>query len=322
MKAAYRRLRWAFGNDSGSTLILFALVFVLLAGAAALAIDGGLAYAEKRRLQIAADSAALAAAAELPANPGLAVQRAVEFAALNGGGVESQDVIVEEGLADDDTVRVTARSAVAFMLAPVIGIPSADLRAGAVARVGSLRSSDGIVPWGLLLPPGGYQFGNTYTLKLDVGGAHAGNFNALALGGTGANTYTNNVVNGSADEYSVGQTITMEPGNMKGPTLDGLIRRIGNDPYTRWTDLVNADGALNGIDDDNPRIVLLPVITPPEPGRSTVTILSFALFYVEGSPAGWDGSQVTGAFVKDIVVGKLGPFSANPLNPKVISLVE
>ena len=52
-------------SDSGQTLIWFALSLVVLLGIAALAIDVGRLYGERRRMQNAADAAALAGAHEL-----------------------------------------------------------------------------------------------------------------------------------------------------------------------------------------------------------------------------------------------------------------
>ena len=52
-------------SDSGQALIWFALSLVVLLGIAALAIDVGRLYGERRRMQNAADAAALAGAHEL-----------------------------------------------------------------------------------------------------------------------------------------------------------------------------------------------------------------------------------------------------------------
>lgn len=54
--------------QSGQTLVLLSIGLVGLIGFAALAIDGGLIYAERRRAQNAADTGALAAALELARN--------------------------------------------------------------------------------------------------------------------------------------------------------------------------------------------------------------------------------------------------------------
>lgn len=52
-------------SDSGQTLVLVALMIIVLLGVAALAIDVGSLYGERRNMQNAADAAALAGAGEL-----------------------------------------------------------------------------------------------------------------------------------------------------------------------------------------------------------------------------------------------------------------
>ncbi len=330
-RAPARRLR----HPGGSAMVLAALMAVVLFGSAALALDVGLAIVTQRQLQNAADAAALAAVAELPGDPAGTVQAALHYAGLNGADLGATDVTVGPTYVDNDTVRVEPTETVTFLFAPVIGIDEGNVSASAVARVGSLCAASGLVPWGLVVPEGGFQFGQTYELKVgpgaggddddddeESGSGSGGNYNALALGGTGATIYRSNVVYGTPDSYEKGQTIQMESGNMKGPTRQALIRRIGSDPYTRWTDLVNFDGTLNGIDDDNPRIIIIPTISEPRHGRSTVTITGFAIFYVDGSPNTWDGTEVRGAFIRDVVHGDMGPLSSDPWIPRVVALVE
>ncbi|HJO07401.1 MAG TPA: TadE family protein [Chloroflexota bacterium] len=160
----------------------------------------------------------------------------------------------------------------------------------------------------------GFQFGQTYDIKL--GDGEGGNYNALALDGSGVNDYRN------TNSFSAGETIDMEPGNMVGPTVTVLTGRIGVAPNYNWTDLVNPDGTLKGIDDDSPRIITIPIVTATLPGRSDVTITAFAMFYVEGPPSSWSGGELTGAFINTIIEGQLGPLSGNPLSPRVARLVE
>src|SRR5258708_36778243 len=56
------RARTAHGEESGQTIVLVALLFVVLLAFAALSLDVGRFYAERRYLQNAVDSAALACA--------------------------------------------------------------------------------------------------------------------------------------------------------------------------------------------------------------------------------------------------------------------
>lgn len=292
-------------NDVGSALIIFAFAFVALGGMGALALDAGVGYVRGGQVQNAADAA---------------VAMATQFAALNALALDPAEITISSTWSTNDTIRVAPTETVDFFFAPIIVVDSADGGASAAAVVGSLVGTDGLVPFGLVIPAGGFQFGHTYDIKL--GDGEGGNYNALALGGNGANAYRGNIINGTTESFSVGKTIDMEPGNMVGPTVTGLTGCIGADPNYNWTDLVNPDGTLKGIDDDNPRIITIPIVTAPLPGRSDVTITAFAMFYVEGPPSSWSGGELTGAFINTVIEGQLGPLSANPLSPRVTRLVE
>lgn len=306
--------------DSGSVLILFSLAFVLMGGMGALALDAGLGYVRRVQVQHAADAAVLAAIAELPGDPAAAAQISVQYAALNNLTLDQAEIAIGPTWSANDTIRVTPRETVNFFFGPIIGIDSAEVGANATAVVGSLTATDGLAPFGLVMPVGGFSFGQSYEIKL--GGGSGGNYSALSLDGTGANNYRDNIVNGSSGSYAISESVNMEPGNMVGPTVTGLQQRIGADPNYSWTDLVNLDGTLRGIDDDNPRILLIPIITEPVPGRSDVTITGFALFYVEGPPPDWNDGELNGTFINTIIEGQLGPLSSNPLTPRVTQLVE
>jgi hypothetical protein len=66
-----------------------------------------------------------------------------------------------------------------------------------------------------------------------------------------------------------------------------------------------ADDTWNDFDYGNPRIVLVPIISPLGNGRSDVTILGFAAFYVQSMT----GQEVKGYFINYTVpeAGGSGP---------------
>lgn len=67
-------------EESGQAIVLFALAIVVLLGFAALTVDLGYAYAQKSRLQNAADAAALAGAMSIPTDSDAAVKgKVVEY---------------------------------------------------------------------------------------------------------------------------------------------------------------------------------------------------------------------------------------------------
>ncbi|MDD2716582.1 MAG: Tad domain-containing protein [Candidatus Wallbacteria bacterium] len=158
-----------------------------------------------------------------------------------------------------------------------------------------------LMPWGLQYKtntyPFGYQFGAQYTLKYGSGagetGYGGGNWGALAMGANGANQYRDNIEYGVDDilhgvenpngtVYYVGRTIDTEPGNMVGPTMQGLTDRITQ----------------------NKLYVKIPVVTTLDVnGRSATTIMGFLNFKLNSvdSQKGW----VYGTLVDKIPVDQL-----------------
>lgn len=103
--------REALRDQKGGVLVVMAFSFAMLIGAAALAVDMSYAYVTETRLQVAADSAAMAAASQLP-DEGTAVATALDYveknmaAAQHGTVLDSNDV--QTGNWNSDTRVFTA----------------------------------------------------------------------------------------------------------------------------------------------------------------------------------------------------------------------
>ena len=134
-----RRLR----HGGGSALIIFALAFVALGGMGALSLDAGLGYVRRVQVQNAADAAAIAA----------------QFAGLNALTLDPAEITISSTWTTNDTICVAPTETVDFFFAPLIGIDSADVAASTAAVVGSLVGTDGLVPFGLVIPVGEFEFG-------------------------------------------------------------------------------------------------------------------------------------------------------------------
>ena len=108
----------------GAILVLFALLAIVLIGMVALSVDTGYIYVTRREAQVAADSAALAAAAYVPTSTAQATAAAIEYAGYNqvaGTLVTAASVDVEFGtwapslgvftptISASNAVRVTVR---------------------------------------------------------------------------------------------------------------------------------------------------------------------------------------------------------------------
>ena len=135
-------MRRRFGScQEGIALVQTALMMVVLLGFVALAIDGGLLYAERRQMQNAADAGALAGARALcVGNPGAAVAQATNYAVTQNG---AQNAAVQVA---GNQVRVIASETVSTYFAGILGIPTFHIEAEAKAACGSTTRICGATP--------------------------------------------------------------------------------------------------------------------------------------------------------------------------------
>jgi len=125
------------------------------------------------------------------------------------------------------------------------------------------------------------------------GGGTSGNYGLMDLGGgSGCSSYKENIVHG-ADVY-VHTWVPGEPGNCVGPTEQGLEERLDacSPACDTFEEVFVPDGEgtwdfasdiCNPWDDDgqgSTRIVLVPVITDTDAGKSSVYVLRFALVFL------------------------------------------
>ena len=126
-------------GEHGQAMIVAALAFAVLCGMAAMTIDLGLFYIERRSLQNAADAAVLAGATELP-DTFAAEAKAREWAAKNGVGQrgwEIENITFSDGIPHGPgqkkiTMRLVDRD-VPYLFGRVLGLTSTELRAQAAA---------------------------------------------------------------------------------------------------------------------------------------------------------------------------------------------
>ena len=123
-------------NERGQAVVLMVLALVVLLGMAALVLDVGAWFRDKRRLQGTADAAALAGAQMLPDDPSGAKNLALSYAGKNGGDVAGADVVISTTVLPNDTIAVKAARDDAGVFGSVLGIGAAHIDARAKARVG------------------------------------------------------------------------------------------------------------------------------------------------------------------------------------------
>jgi Flp pilus assembly protein TadG len=123
-------------SERGQAFVLAAVAMVMCLGMAALVLDVGNWFRDKRRLQGTVDAAALAGAQQLPDDSAGAQSQALNYANKNGGDVAGANIVISSQYQPNDTIAVTGQRNDPGIFTRVIAIPGADITARAKARVG------------------------------------------------------------------------------------------------------------------------------------------------------------------------------------------
>ena len=295
-------------------------VIATLIGTVALGSDVALHYFNWVQMQKAADSGVLAGANSLPDNPTQAVAVAQQFAESNG--VAAAEITSTNVAPDDLSITMTVRRTVPFYLAKVLGMTNGTLQVTAAAApqpptyaVGA--PSPGAVSSGTYTPascsdtgdcqviPIGLDVNTPYSdgqqINLQQGQVGPGNWDLLALGGTGGNNLRANIADGYSGLISMGQWITTEPGKKVGPVNQGFQDRLdaaaSADPGGTYSNHTATD----------PRLMVLPVVNwEGQNGRSQVQVDAFATVWLDS----YSGGKVTVNFISAVVPNSYGDASA------------
>lgn len=103
---------------------------------------------------------------------------------------------------------------------------------------------------------------------------------------TGADRYRWNIANCNPNPIIKGQPYQVETGNMEGPTRQGVLDLIDDDPNASW-DLAgdSVAGSIYRPWKASPRVVTIPLFDPSEPvnpGKKPVIFNNLTDFYIEG----------------------------------------
>lgn len=278
--------------DGGSITLLVALGLTVLLGSCALVTDIGMLYAQKAKLQNTVDAAALAGVQELPGDPSKAAQVAQAYASQNG--IDTIMSIIE---ANNLKVVVSAQKTVPTYFAKIWGINSEQLSATAGAMMIPPASMSGAVPLSVQDQP--LIFGQQYTLKAGAGDGTEGWYGALQLSVPGAKAYQTDLTYGYTGSISIGQVLTVEHGNISGPTETAIEDRLAMDtrvPKNTYYDY----------DRNAPEILYIPIVKIVSYESSAiheVQITGFAAFFIESVAGNGTESIITGRFIKTLVPG-------------------
>ncbi|MBF6560916.1 MAG: hypothetical protein IVW56_11530 [Candidatus Binataceae bacterium] len=285
----------------GQIAVVLSAIIVVLLGTFALCTDVAVLYFDWMQEQKAADAAALAGASYLPLSPGTATTIAASEAQLNG--MQASEVTTNQVSSNGLSITVGITRTVPYYFATLLGFSTTTVHAAATATAETVGSATGVLPFGIAYQTS-YTAGQTITLM--QGQVGAGDWSALALGGTGATNYQSNIQNGYSGTVSVGNYLATETGVMNGPTqsgIDYLLNAGANeDPSGTYASHTLTDS----------RVAIVPMVDfSGINGSSQIPVKGFAelwLVSVNGS------AQITTYFISQVAPGSLPSANAGASN--------
>ena len=146
---------------------------------------------------------------------------------------------------------------------------------------------------------------------------------SYSIGGvTGADQYRWNIANCNTTIMGFDELILMEPGNMMGPTIDGIDDRIALDPDAYWDTTNNKPVSTKR---PSPRVVAIPLYDPVyyETGKANgryadLKVVNYLGFFITGR----SGNNVYGRItpISGLITGNGGPAPTGAF-PMAIRLV-
>ncbi|MGE4283683.1 MAG: pilus assembly protein TadG-related protein [Clostridia bacterium] len=288
-------IKGILSQQQGAGLIIVSAGMVAILGMVALVTDVGLTYIQKQKLSNAVDAAVLAAVQDITVSEQNAKATALEYIEKNGFDEEDVVITVSSSMR---TVQIEAKEQVDFFFARILGFDNTLVDAKAKAAAFPVTGMTGVRPFAVEDFP--FQYGEQYVLKHGVEEGYHGNFGPVALGATGASNYRNNIKYGHTGKLKVGDWVDTETGNMPNPTEEGvdyLMNQCNHAP--RCT--------IAQYDDSCARIIPIPIVDSLDvDGRSSVQVVGFAMFLLEGTSDSGGHMQVIGRFIKSMTTGDSG----------------
>lgn len=299
-------------EEKGTAIVMAALMMVVLLGFAALAIDGGYLYFCHTKLQDIADASALAAAQEFGGGQTgsnkqketAAFVKAVDFAAKNGLATVSKDDTTNSAVlsygtepgtmnvtfphADEIKVDITVVSNLYF--ARVLGFNKTPVKVSATANVGI----GNLVPLLLFWTDFDYHIGLPFvTLNYQPGDTGGGNFGYIDFDSSSMfDDYLMYGYNGDLFNDTNNPSVTTYYSDTQTGARVGQITQSLDYRFSQCFDSCTYDHYK----EDCPRIVVFPIASIDDKGKTQVTIDEFAVFWIES----YKNKTLTGIFIKKI----------------------
>ncbi len=350
-------------NEKGFVIVTTALLLVVLLGFGALAVDVGLLYSGRSSAQRAADAAALAAAFTFVSNPSApqpstAYDQAMSAAMINnilGTPITAPEVTVTIDVANERaTVEITHTEDTFF--ARVLGRNSVDLTVQAVAEtsidavatfcakpwfvpntvVSELSACDACAAGEILVENvevtayAEPKIGMSFSVKPQnpQSAMQPGQFYAVRMADSaGGNDYRTNIATCSQDVITCQQTYTLEPGNMIGPTIQGVNDLTGTPPDT-YMGIGEYMDSVGNMSDTSRSLIIAPLWetcnldgfcpdnTLPDGGATaSISVAGFALIFIDGVQGNNVMAHLLGVFGCGSITGpptgteETGPYS-------------
>ena len=294
-------------SERGQSLVVMVIFMMSLLGMAALAIDAGSWYQDKRHLQNDADAAALAGAAAFTTSS------ATNTATANFNKNKLTGETASITTPAYDTIQVTTSYNASAFFAKLFGTSTVTVTASATAKIQGIGSAQHHVsPY--VVTVASYNSGLGTTLfNCDA----SGNCGTVDLptsdnttgGSCSGNVYTGisqNVLAAITDQEDVGEVdiggcLSPKTGNAQpsGNAVNQLagtmaqdLQSFGNGQYQvnhqSWDD---AQGLP-------PRLIYVPIVQNFGNGtNANVTVLQFAWFYITGASGNGNGLKINGQYV-------------------------
>jgi Putative Flp pilus-assembly TadE/G-like len=303
--------------SKGQIAVIMTICLPVLIGVIGLGADLGVLYFNWVQLQKAADAAALAGASQLTGDTATTTNSSVvstgtQYAQSNGV-IQAADTILVSPANDDKSVSVYLSRQVPYYFLQVLGLKKGKVTAKATAGILPTQGVCGAAPFGLpckqncngngcygqakVPGQGDATCGGAYTFNTSNLSAGTqiqlksnqsvtgvpGNWDPLAIGGSGASVYRSNIGHGEAQTIKVGDVLATETGNIVGPTAQGFSDRGLNLPNsTVATVPASPYTTLSATD---PHVVVVPLVdwtAAGKNGKTSVPVMDFVTLYVTG----------------------------------------
>ena len=311
----------------GQMIVLMTFAILALLGVIALCANVGVMYFNHMQLQKGVDAAALAGAtyqqpnagspinvnSDCTSEPDNAQKAACTYAVDNGLAISSGALSMTENVASWPTpnIQVTAtRSNLPYIFGSIIGLTTYKVAALATAADPPVTQvGPGLFPMGMecpspctqsdLIPGQSVPFDVKFTPTYETGVPARGNWQWLDAG-TGSSGLGTAITGGMTGNYSVGGSITSEPGNKgnAGPVKSAFAARFTTancgtyDPCTNGGNITDLPGGIN-----NQCMTTVPEVDYAAGcnGSCSLTIEGFGEVYIE---PGSTSTNITACYIE------------------------